>query len=346
MRHSVMVAIALSLLSCFAYSADDPVTTIYVYTWEEYFDLDEVARFEEKYNVKVDFEHYDSNETMVEKLKYSGGYDVITPPGFAINVLAEAGSMLRLDHSLLPNIRNIDAKTTSLMQDKEMVYSVPYTVTLTGVGYNADQVPEELLGSWNLFAADSFAGRFTLLNDMRETLGAALKSKGYSLNSSDPAELHEAGEVLRTWRRNVDLFSVDEARNRFRDGKYAAIQAYSGDVAQVADASPNIRFFIPREGTALDSDKFAICADSENPLLAHAFINHFLDAEVAAKNMSTIKFHMPNAAALAKMAEDGEVDPFLDIPPELREKSEVVQYLSPEATELWQNVWDAVILGE
>jgi spermidine/putrescine-binding protein len=43
----------------------------------------------------------------------------------------------------------------------------------------------------------TYPGGFQLLNDPRETMGAALKYLGYSLNSTDLDALEEAAELIQ-----------------------------------------------------------------------------------------------------------------------------------------------------
>lgn len=317
--------------------------TLHVYTWEGYFAPDLLKRFEKENNCIIELAYYDSNETMIEKVHEGGGYDIITPPGFAISKLIRNGIIRKLDHSLLPNIVNLTPETESLSQDSGMEYSVPYTATVTGIGYNVDMVPEDALGSWNIFADVRFSGRLAMMNDMRETIGAALKYRGYSLNSTDPEEVREAKLQLQRWRKNIALFSIDEARYGLRDGKYAAIQGYHGDIAQMAETNRKIRFYIPKEGSAFNSDKFVVCSDCTEPELAHAFINFFLNGEVAALNMEKIKFIMPNSKAMEILGEKTANELTLKIDPKLFDKCEVVINIGPDNLHLYENAWENVL---
>lgn len=323
-------------------AANDEKPILHVYTWEGYFSPDLLERFEDEYGCIIELEYYDSNETMIEKIQEGGGgYDIITPPGFAIDTLIRQGVIRKLDHSLLPNLTNIIKTSHSLLLDKNMEFSVPYTSTITVVGYNRDMVPDDALGSWEIFADPRFSGKLAMMNDMRETLGAALKYRGFSLNTTNPDEIMQAEFMLQSWKKNIALFSIDEARYGLRDGKYAAIQAYHGDIRQVAEENPKISFFIPREGSAFNSDKFVIGYDTNIPELAHAFINFFLDGDVAAQNMEEIKYAMPNSAS-GEILRDGLL--FL-LDDEMYHKCEVVKYIGPNDVHLYEDAWEHVLFG-
>jgi spermidine/putrescine transport system substrate-binding protein len=59
-----------------------------------------------------------------------------------------------------------------------MKVSVPYMLTNTGFAYLKSKMPN-VNPSWAVFTRAEAKGRATMLNDMRETIGAALKSLGY-----------------------------------------------------------------------------------------------------------------------------------------------------------------------
>lgn len=319
--------------------------TLYVYTWADYFAPEAVRLFEEKHGCKVEFDYYDSNETMHQALLEAGGYDILTPSSNNVTHLFEKGVISRLDHSLLPNLRHLDPSTPALLQDADMRYSVPYTVTITGVGYNRAKVPEELLSGWDIFGNARFAKRMTMMNDMRETIGAGLKHLGYSINTEDAEEIRLAGELVRDWKENLAMFTVDQAKEGLNSGRYDAIQAYNGDMAWIIDQNPSLGFYVPKEGSALNTDKFAIASDSANPELAHAFINHFLDPEIAALNMEEIFYVMPNPEALDKLPQRIRDNPAFAIPESAVGNSEMIRNLGGGQNH-YDKAWERILIGE
>ena len=348
MRHTILPALLiLAVLVPLRHnvSASEPAV-LYVYTWEGYFSPVAISDFEKKYGCRVEFDHYDSNEIMFEKMRAgNAGYDIITPSSPVAASLNHGGYLLGLDHSLLSNLKNIDVDTIASVQDRENTYSVPYTVAITGIGYDKTQVPADALGSWNILADERLTGRVTMINDMREALGAALRHLGYSVNSVDPSEIDAATRVLRGWKKNLAMFSVDQAKIGLRDGQYAAIQAYNGDVALVMEENPDIEFFVPREGAPLNSDLLVIGADTAAPRLAHAFINHFLDPDVAAINMKHIRYTMPNIPAREKMDAEWQNNSAFNIPPETLSASEVILNIGSHRS-LYDKAWEETLIGE
>ncbi len=342
MKHYIRIVLALFVAALAPLpGAAGEERILYVYTWEDYFSPAEIEAFERANGCRVEFDLYESNSAMHETLLSGGGYDVVTPSPSVAFSLRERGVLAALDHSLLPNLGNIDRDSPCAAQDPEMIYSVPYTLTVTGVGYNRRLTPPDALGSWSIFDDDRIGRKMAMLNDMREAIGAGLKYLGFSINSTDPDELRAAGDVISGWKRNLVLFDVERAKIELRDGGLTAIQAYSGDIHGIMKENPDIAFFVPREGSAINADVFAILADSENPRLAHAFINHFLDAGAAVNNMAHTGYLMPNKAALARMDEAA----MESVATEMPAACEVVRPIGA-ARDIYDQVWEKILIGD
>ncbi len=318
---------------------------LHVYTWADYFSPDAINLFEQAHNCHVDFTYYDSNDTMITTVRGGDGYDLITPMPTAVRHFIEEGILRPLDHALIPNLKNIDPKTPALDHDPDMRYSVPYTLTITGVGYNRKKIPEDAIKSWKIFADPRLEKKLAMLNDLRETLGAALKELGYSLNATKREEIEAAGRLLKSWKNNLAAFDVDRAKVSLQNGEFYAIQGYNGDIALIMSENPDIAFFIPETGTSLNADTFVIPADADAVPLAHAFINHFLDPAIAAMNMEYTKYYMPNPSALAMLPEEIRNNPCYTIPPHILGKCEMVHDLG-ESEEIYEQVWDDVLIGD
>lgn len=326
--------------------AGDKPRVVHVYTWSDYLDSNIIRDFEKQNNCRLSIDYFDSNESLYAKLKAGGGgYDLITPSSYMSAVMQKQGMLSALDHSLLPNLVNMDRGFTKHTEDPDMRYSVPYTRTVTGVGIDSTRVQAEDLGSWDIFSRKRYHKRMTMLNDMREAIGAALKYLGYSLNTTNEKELEEAGAVLMEWKRNLAKFDIDEAKIGLASGEFMVIQGYNGDVALIMDEVEDIDFFIPREGSSLASDDFVIAAESPNMDLCHAFINYMLEPEVAKANMESIRFFMPNPAAVKLLDPELRENHAFHVPEEILERCEVIRDLGEE-NEKYVRIWDKVKAAE
>jgi spermidine/putrescine transport system substrate-binding protein len=176
---------------------------------------------------------------------------------------------------------------------------------------------------------------------MRETIGAGLKSLGCSLNSTDPAELERARDVVLRWKKNIAKFENEQYKMGIASGEFLLVHSYSGDILQVRRENPDIAFAIPREGTAISVDDLVIPRSAREVGLAHAFIDFLHDPAVAAENSAFLSYLCPNREGYALLPADMRNDPAVFMSPELRAKSEVFADLG-EANVLYVRIWDEI----
>jgi spermidine/putrescine transport system substrate-binding protein len=317
--------------------------TLHLYTWSDYLDPELVAVFEEANQCRVKVDTFDSNETMYAKmLAGSGRYDVIFPSSYQVSLMAQRGMLQPLDKSKLPNVAaNFDATYAGVILNPEMTYNVPYAITFTGLAYRKDKVGAAAI-SWASIDDPAYKGRISLLNDFRETIGAALKSLGYSLNTTSPDELQKACEVVLRWKKNIAKFDNEQYKTGIASGEFVLGHGYSGDVAQVMLEDPqNIGFAFPKEGFTAACDEMVIPKDAREVALAHTFINFLYDPDNAATNIQYICAVMPNKAALAKLPEAYRNNPAIIPPAEILGQAEVLKDLG-EANALYSKVWDTI----
>ena len=200
-----LLLLTLTTLSAFIIcGCSDNRPELNVYTWSDYIDDSLVKEFEDKYNCKVVIDTFDSNEAMYAKIKAgASGYDIIMPTSYMAEVMYKEKLIEKLDLSKIPNANCIDKLyLQKLAFDKTMEYSIPYMLGYTCIAYNKERVlkPEN---SWSIFFRKDLSGRMTLLNDTRETLGAALLYKGYSVNTTNQKELDIAVKQVNRWKKYI-----------------------------------------------------------------------------------------------------------------------------------------------
>ena len=315
--------------------------TLTVFTWADYLSDDAKAGFEKALNCTVVIDTFDSNEAMLAKLESGAtGYDILVPSSYAVQALKRKDMLLTLDHGKLPNLKNIDADHLAKALDPQMAVSVPYMMAPTCLAYLASKVKDPV-ESWALLDRADLKGRVTLLDDMREVLGAALKFLGHSLNSTDPAQLAAARDVAIRWKANIAKFENEQYKTGIASGEFHLVQGYAGDLIQASEENEDMRIFIPKEGASFPCDDLCIPKDAKESDLAHAFINHLCGAETAAENMEWIGYRAPNSAAYPHLSEDFRGSPVLFPPSELFAKCEPIGDLGDQLP-LWTAEWDKV----
>ncbi|CAN5840570.1 polyamine ABC transporter substrate-binding protein [soil metagenome] len=289
-----------------------------LYNWSEYMDPELITAFEEQYGVEVIETFYDSNETMLAQIQAGVVYDLIVPSDYMVNLMIEEGLLMPLSTDAVPNVENLGEQFVGLPYDPNGEYSVPYQWGTTGLGVNVSVVGEDFEPSWALvFDPDmtaDYPGGVSLLNDPRETLGAALKYLGYGLNETSDEALQEAADLVAA--ANVTTFDSDQYTDNLINGEVAVSHGYSGNYFaaffEVEDPD-NWAYVIPDEGATLWTDNIAVPAEAEHPCTAHTFINFIMDAENGAQLTNWTYYASPNAAAeesiLAEILEDPAIYP-------------------------------------
>jgi len=226
---SVLFLAAAALVLCAGCSRKEAV--LHVYTWADYIKPELVQQFEKENRCRVVIDTFDSNEVMYAKLKAGAeGYDIITPSSYMVKIMDGQGMLEPLDHSLLPNLKHVDRDYLRSALDPEMHHSVPYMLTTTVIAYLKSRVPD-FEATWAVFDRADLKGRMTVLNDMRETIGAGLKYLGYSLNTTNEKELAEARDVILRWKRNIAKFENEQYKTGLASGEFFVVAGtFSGFV--------------------------------------------------------------------------------------------------------------------
>jgi spermidine/putrescine-binding protein len=303
--------IALSLLAA-ACGGDDPVAAtdcvpgqtdgdLLLYNWNDYIDPGIIDDFEAEFGVRVIEDFYPSNEEMLARVVAGGAqYDVIVPSDYMIEIMLEDDLLLPLTREAIPNVVNVDDEFADPPYDPGLQHSVPYLWGTTGLGINV-----ELLGdvepSWALVfdpeVAGQLPGRILLLDDVRETMGAALRWLGHSPNTTDEDELVAAAEVIATARAWTAAYNSDLYADLLVSGEVVVSLGYSGNFLDAFDGDERFAYVVPKEGATLWTDNLAILATAPHPCTAHTFLDFILRPEQGARLTNYISYPSPNAFA-------------------------------------------------
>ncbi len=326
---------------------------LYIYTWSDYIAPEVKASFENALGCTIKIDTFPSNEEMYAKLKAGGtGYDIITPSSYQIATMAREKMIIALDHTRIPNVRkNFDKSFSSQILDQSFTYNVPYAVTYTGFCYQKDKIPEGAdPNSWAILDNPALKGRITLFDDMREVIGGGLMYLGYSINSTDPAEIDKAVEQVLKWKANIRKFDSESYKNEVPSGATFLGHAYSTDATQVivgdedegTEPREDIGFALPKEGFTIAFDEMVIAKGSKRPDIAYAFMNYIYDPDVAAANMNYLCGPNPVAPGIAQLDEDYRNQIILD--EATLEHGQVLKGFEdqPEVMELYNKAWDKI----
>jgi spermidine/putrescine transport system substrate-binding protein len=299
--------------------------TLRVYEWKDYLAsgvLDAFTRRHAEANVRVHVESFQRIDEAIARLREPGSdFDVFFPTIDALPDLIRAGMLRPLNHDYLANLSNLWSWFTAPGRpsyDPGLAYSIPYTVYSSGVGWRADLVAAsdapDAADPFAIFWDNRYRGRLGIYDEYLEALSLALLRDGVvDLRSATDAELARAADGLREAVRVAGVrFTLDGAEEGLPEGEFAAHQAWSGDVLTApryaeeddpgdgARVARQLRYRAPvGPGLVVGCDLTAICSQGRNPVLAHAFLNHLLDFDVAMANFSWNGYQPPLHGATA-----------------------------------------------
>jgi len=227
-------------------------------------------------------------------------YDIVFPSGDFVPIMIRMNMLAKIDHSKMQNLGNIDPVILQkAVYDPVMEYAVPYFYGSAGIVVNTARVDinsPDFQRSWSIFAREDLRNRMTMLDDMREVMGAALMFLGYSANSTNPAQITAARDLVNnSWRPNLVRFDAEAAGKGFANGDFWVVHVYPEMVfEEIADNPQLMRdtyFFIPEEGVPAYIDNMVILRAGRNIELAHKFIDFIHRPEIYAEFVDT--FNLP-----------------------------------------------------
>lgn len=332
----------LGLASCRKRSRSSGKRTLRIFTWADYLKPEILATFGKQHDCHLIVDTFASNEELFTAVDAGlVRYDLLTPSSYMAAMLNRFGKLQRLQTNLLPNSRYIDLEYLGRSTDAKMEYSVPFELSVSGIAFISNRYTPTRR-SWTAFDDPAVAARFTLLDDMREVLGAALKVGGASVNSTSTGEIEAAKQVAARWIRAKRLLLSENYKFGLVSGEDLLVHAYSGDILSGAREKGSVDFFIADEGSPMACDDFCIPAAAALPDLSHAFINFMSEPTVAAENMIWSGYRAPIPEALRYIPDEQKSDPIMFPDAATLRRCESLQDLG-EATELWQSAWNELM---
>jgi spermidine/putrescine transport system permease protein len=317
---------------------DERVLNLYI--WSNYIAPETLREFEDRFKARVNVDLYDTNEALLAKIGAGNvAYDVLCPSNYVVDILRKQGLLRPLDRSALPHLVNIDARFLGRDFDPGNRYSVPYFWGTCGIGYNRRRVGR--VDSWAALFDPRFEGRILMLDDPRETLGAALKRMGMSLNTREQGPLLSAQRMLLAQKPLVKTYDSANYHDALLSGDVWLAQGWNGQFARVMAKDPDLEYAIPKEGASLFLDNLVIPARAGNPVLAHAFLDFTMEAETAAEICRTMGYSTPNRAALHLLPPEIRQNPAIFPEEDALARLELIEDLG-ETTVLYDRLWTEV----
>ena len=229
-------------------------------TGGDYIDPEIITMFEDETGIDVVYEEYETNEIMYPKVQSGAiAYDVVCPSDYMVQRMIENDLLAEINYENVPNLKYIDDiyMEMSKQYDPENKYSVPYLWGTVGILYNKKMV-DEPVDSWNILWDEKYTDSILMQDSVRDAFAVALKSLGYSLNSTDLDELEAAKKLLIKQKPLVQAYVIDQVRDKMIGNEAALGVIYSGEALYCQKENPDLEYVIPKEGSNLWIDALVI----------------------------------------------------------------------------------------
>lgn len=292
--------------------------------WQDYIDPRTIPDFEAQSGIDVVYQTYSSNDELERKLIQAGrprrggrsarSFDLIVPSDNFIARFARLNLLDELDHGALTGLDNLAPELRDPNYDPGNRYSIPWATGTTGIGYDSTVFSEP--PSWDVFLNEKYAGRMTILEEIRDVFAAALFSLGKDPNTRSPADIDAAAKQLIAMKQVIRGFDSSTYLDLLASGDLVAAHAYSSDLLLAKKRNPDLEFSLPQEGALRWVDSLAIPKDATHKSNAERFIRFFLRPEISAQVSEGIRADTGNRAALQHVPETLRNNPIVFPPQE------------------------------
>jgi spermidine/putrescine transport system permease protein len=324
-----------------AHRGEKPQEELNVFNWSEYLPQSVIDKFQEKYNIKVNYSTFSSNEEMLAKLQAGGNnYDLVVASDYMVEALVKQGLLQELNLDSIPNLNYLDPNVLKKAFDPENKYSVPYMWGDAAIAVDTSKIDFEIKGYKDLWDP-RLKGSIVVLDDQRAIIGMALKKLGYSINETDPQALAAAEKELIALQSNIKAYDSDSPKTLLINGEASVGFVWGAEVSLAARENKNIKCIIPEEGLFLQQDNFVIPKSASNVKAAELFMDFIMQPEISVEISNEFPYANPNRGAWELMDKEILEDIAVYPPEEAVKKGEHLKDIE-EAIESFDKVWSRV----
>lgn len=329
---------ALTLSGC---NNKEETESLTIFNYGEYMDPDVIDMFEEETGIEIKYEEATTPEEMYTK--YSSGaisYDLLCTSDYMIQRLINEGEVQKVDFSSMQHTGNIGDKYWEFASvfDPDNEYALPYFWGTVGILYDTTKV-DAPVDSWDVLFNGDYANNIIMPNSQRDAFMVALKYLGYSLNTSDEAQIREAQQLLLQQKPDVQSYLVDEARDEVVAGNAAMAVVYSGEAYLGHEYNNNLAYTIPKEGSNVWLDTWIVTKHCQNVDAAEKFLDFLCREDVAAMNFEYIYYSTPNEAVINSLDPELRNNESLVPADSATDNCEVCTQTDAAVTQLYSDLW-------
>jgi spermidine/putrescine transport system substrate-binding protein len=260
--------------------------------------------FGEQHDVEVQVTPYNNYDEMLAKLRAPGeSFDLVFPGPSVLSKMIYTELLQPMNHSYLPNRKNLWPEFQDPWYDRGGRYTVPYTIYGTGVFYRADRVSSVPDNGYDLLWDEQYAGKVYVLDDLGEAIGMSMLRNDITtdINTSNAAYVQQATDSLIELIDLVNVKTTVSAYSLIPEGTATVHQCWSGDpiagqyYLPQGETTDVLAYWRPEDLSryVIGSDNIAIPKSASNPVLAHLFVNDLLDNDISLRNFGWNGYQPP-----------------------------------------------------
>ena len=340
---NVLFTVISAMVALFITSAVYAQGELFLYNWTDYTSPEVIKKFEQETGVSVTLDTYDSNETLLAKLKQGGvGYDIVVPSHNFIPIFVAEKLLEPIHAKSLPGYNNIDDRWKNPSWDPGNVYTVPWQWGTTSYVTDSTVYDGDVNSYQVLFEpAQELQGKIGMFKSPAEIIPMAQIYLGIPICTESPDDMKRVLALLKKQKPHVKVYNSDGIKERLVSGDTAIHTIWNGYALRARQERPTLKYAYPREGVVSWFDNLAIPKGGKNKENALKFIAFMLRPENAALQSNFAKYSNGIKGSSAYMNEDLKSAPEINTPADM--KAVFTETCSEAAIKLNDRVWTQLL---
>jgi len=270
--------------------------SINILAWPDVFNASYLADFEKETGIQVHVNFFEFNEELLVKLRTNPhhGYDLIMPSDHMAQLLIKEKLVKKIDTAQLTFFNDIYQELLFHYYDPNNEYTIPYFWGIYGLGVVGSYFSRLPRSSWSLiFDKNIVPSCVCMINDAREAILIAAQYLFGRIDGLADDEYELIKQLLLEQKKWVLLYSDLQVEYVLGSEICPVIVTSSADIAKIIRWKSDIHFMIPKEGSFILIDSFAIPATSTKDAYVYQFLNYLYQPTVFQRYVDRFGFFSP-----------------------------------------------------
>ena len=322
MKKYIPLLLCILLLASCTGASEKRSRVLKVYNWADYIDEEVLAEFPVWYkeqtgeDIRIIYQVFDINEIMLTKIERGQeDFDLVCPSEYIIERMLKKDLLLPINRNFgktpdyIPNISPyIQKELEKISQPGRHTndYVVPYMWGPAGMLYNKKFKTLEEVSSWGCLWDAVNRGKILMKDSYRDAYGTAIIyaharqladstiTVEQLMNDNSPESIALAEQYLKALKPNIAGWEADFGKEMMTKNKAWLNLTWSGDAVWAIDEAEavgvDLDYVVPREGSNIWYDGWAIPKYARNVKAASYFINYLCQPDIALRNMDAIGY--------------------------------------------------------